>query len=1020
MPIADDWNIDFANQEIRHVDGVLTYADNAGTAPALNNYIRGTTSGAVARIIAGSDLGGVSATGTFDVTNVVGRFINNEPLEVLSEVFFDTVAGTPQGFAVGDVLGGPSTEAITVRAIEYNQGPNVTTDGDGVIYGDTLTAGWADDEVIDNDTTGATGVALVDVTENDNSGLFGSATVDGTLAVPGATNENDSVIIHYDAGTIDIPEDARISDTGTGAEGFAQEVVGVTATGSIRLVDADTSGGSWTNDNGIDIEDVVFYDNQIAGEVFLEGDIIEGQTSNNRFRVLAVIDDGDSTGKLITAGIQGPMTNGEDLNKILPGNILGNLVADVENTTTVLAAAVLNIPNGELTEQRDDQGGIFGTGVSLNIRRSANAFFSFLIDTFDELSELDDSPPIDGTFLATVYTLLDNNGWEFPDLSFRFLEKGGFTDQGKNNIWTNEQSVMSRVIAANGWLPNAGAPTPHPDSYIEQNGLVLDQFWMHGDFNVLVKVKTTSDTRFIDASTPALGQLIDSADRTWYLREFLDTFDHFDTATVGATNTIPLATGPDGNNTTGQRLHTFESGGGGAFTVGEEITVSATGARGIVTASDSGTDGDVSYALKSSQAFADADVIVGGVSGKTATLSAAGDSPLVAGFGTNIRTMVVDRRALGGTTTVAVFIIGEGVTQAGSGATGFILEDDGGSVYIQDNTGTFNATGQLSGDTSGALNTPTSTPDFATVPKDIGDGSGDLNYSGVSSADITGASAQPVLDLYEWDKYLTRKESVLIQGGVSSAAGVEGRLYRGFVSTFTELKSAPYGTFAGGIMFGAQGHFIDKDTLALADLQNIRLVDNAGTPVTPPNLQVYQITNVAAGWRTGGYRSTGAGNTAILTTEFELAASNDAGDSDIVVQAGGARSVSPLPSDVPDTGVLRIEDPSTPGIFLRAIYDSVNRATNTFDLQQGIGQDTIGDITGAVNLVQGDNAFVVFIEEEATGSSVSNTIQFVAPIECVSIARLKGFKFFIAAGQFTATGLSQGVVQDPDPTVDLP
>lgn len=1019
MPITDDWDIDFANQEIRHVDGILTYADNAGTAPALNNYVRGATSGAVARIIGGSDLGGVSAAGTFTVTNVVGRFVDNELLEVLSELYFDTVGGTPQGFAVGDALTGPSTEEITVRAIEYNQGPNVSVDGDGVIYGNDLVGGWADDEQIDNATTSATAVALVNVTENDNSLLFPSATVDGSLGVPGSANENDSVIINYDGGSIDIPEDAKISDTGTGAEGFAQQVVGVTATGSVRLVDSDTSGGAWTDDNGIDIEDVVFYDAQVAGEVFLEADIIEGQTSLNRFRVLAVIDDGDSTGKLITAGKQGAMTIGEDLNKILPGDILGNKVGEVESATTVLAAATLNLPNGVLSEQRNDQGGIYGTAVSLNIRRSANAWFSYLIDTFDELGELDDSPPIDGTFLATVYTLLDNNGWEFPDLSFRFLEKGGFQDQGKNNIWTNEQSVMSRVIAANGFLPNAGAPTPHPDAYIEQDGLVLDQFWLQGDFNVLIKVKTTSDTRYIVPSTAALGQLIDSGDRSWFLNEYLDTYDRFDTSKVGATNTIPLATGPDGNNTTGQFDYGFNTGGAGAFTVGEEIFVAATGARGIVTRSDSGATGDVDYVLKSSTQFADSDVIVGAVSGKSATLDGGGLGSLVAGYGTNIRTMVVDRRFTGGTTTVAVFIIGELVTQTGSGATGFVLEDDAGTIYVQDDTGTFNGTGLLTGFISGALNTPSATADFSTVPKDIGDGSGDLDYSGVSSADITGASAQPVLSLYEWDKYLTRKESLLLQGGVGSAEGVEGRLYRAFVSTFTELKTAPYGTFAGGIMFGAQGHFIDKDTLDLADLQNIRLVDNAGTPVTPPNLQVYQITNVAAGWRCGGYRSTGAGNTAILTTEFGIGAGNVAGNSDIVVQAD-ARTVSPLPSDVPDTGVLRIEDPNTPGVFLRAIYDAVDRGTNTFDLQQGIGQDTIGDITGGSGLTQAENCFVVFIEEEATGPSVSNTIQFVSQIECVSRARLKGFKFFIAAGSFTTTGLSQGVVQDPDPTVNLP
>lgn len=1020
MPIDDDWDIDFANQEIRHVDGILSYNSNAGTAPSLNDYVRGTTSGAVGRVIGGSDLGGTNATGTLTLTNVVGRFANAEGLEVLSEVPFDTVGGTPQGFAVGDTLTGPTTESIDVQAIEYNQGPKIATDGEGVVYGNNLTSGFANDEQIDNSTTGATAVALVNGSETDNSALFTSAAVNGTLAVPGTANTNDSVIIHYDGGTIDIPEDAKVADATSGASGFVQQKVGVTASGSLRLVDSDTSGGSWTDDNGIELQDVVFYNNQVAGQVFLAGDVIEGQTSGIRFRVLAVIDDGDSTGKLITAGKTGAVTVGEDLNKILPGDVLGAKVAEAESGTTVLAAATLNLPNGAFTLQRDDQGGIYGTSDSLNIRRSSNAFYSYIQDVIDELSELDDSPPLEGTFLDTVYTILDNNGWEIPDLSFRFLEKGGFTDSSKNNIWTNDQSVMSIVLAqlSTGFLPDSSNPTPLPDAYVEQNGEVLAQFWLHGDVNVLIKTKSTTDTRYIVPATPALGQEIGGGDRTWFLNEYLYEYDHFDTSKIGATNTVPLASKDDINNNTGQYRYSFNTGGAGAFTVGEEITGGTSGARGIVTASDSGATGNVDYALKSSAQFQDAETITGAVSGKTATLDGAGLSSLVAGYDADIRTMVVNRRFTGGTTS-GTFIIGEQVTQAVTGATGFVLEDDGGTLYIQDNSGTFDGTNQLTGDTSGATNTPTATAAFTTVPKDIGDGSGDLNYSGVTSADITDANPQTILSVYEWDKFLTRKESLALQGGTGSTPGVEGRLYRGFDPSFPEIKTAPYGSFAGGIMFGAQGHFIDKDTLVAADLQKIQLTDNAGTVVNPPNLQSYIVSNVAAGWRVGGYRSTGSGSTAILTTEFQIGAGNAAGNSTIVVQAG-TRSVGPLPSDVPDTGVLRIEDPNNPGIFLRAIYDSVNRSTNTFSLQQGIGQNTIGDITGGSGLTQGDDSFVCFIEEEATGASVSNNIQYIGDVDCVTRARKKGFVPFIAASVFGSTGLSQGVVQTPDPTVNLP
>ena len=51
---------------------------SAGTAPNLTDYIRGNTSGAVGKVLAGTDLGGTNATGSLDLTNVVGRFETNE------------------------------------------------------------------------------------------------------------------------------------------------------------------------------------------------------------------------------------------------------------------------------------------------------------------------------------------------------------------------------------------------------------------------------------------------------------------------------------------------------------------------------------------------------------------------------------------------------------------------------------------------------------------------------------------------------------------------------------------------------------------------------------------------------------------------------------------------------------------------------------------------------------------------------------------------------------------------------
>jgi len=1036
MPIVDDWKIEYVGvtpefiKEIIHIDGILSYDGNLGTAPSLNDYIRGTTTGAVARVIAGSDLGGISATGTLTLTNVVGRFDDNEPLEVLSAVPFDTVSGTPQGFKLDDVVTGPTTESLTVKAIEFNEGPKVAIGlGQGVIYGNALTIGFADNEAM---SVSANQKALVKGSEDDNSALFSSALANGTLAVPGAANTNNSEIVHYDAGTIEIPEDAHVGSSVTSANGIVAQKIGDVVTGSLRLIDSDTSGGAWTDNNGLELEEVVFYNNQVAGEVFLEGDLIRGVTSLKEFRVLpgGIIDDGDSTGKLVTRGGQGVMTLNEELRRILPGDIDGPVIAGVENTTTVLSAAILNLPSGTRKEQRAEagisQGGIYGPTVSLNIRRWSNAFLSYIKTEFSKPAQLDDKPALDGNVRDGLYTVKTDNAWQVPTLSFRSLERGAWKDDGKNNIYTSYDSGQNiftgKDITNSGWLQTSTSPRPMPNAYLEQGGVVVDPFWIEGPFSVILKVKTTTDVTLIKPATPALGQLINNGKVTWLSRPYGRRYAHFDLSDVGKVAGPVLDNKDDTNNNTGQYRYAFNTGGAGAFTVGEEITTADGTKVGIVFASGSGATGTVDYALLSTAQFADTNVITGAISGKTATLNVAGLSNLVAGYGTNIRTMVVDIKASSSLQAVVTgtFFVGEPCTQAVTVATGFILHHDtvNDELYIEVNTGTFSGDNNITGDTSAASWNPGVTTNYAaqtTVPKDLGEGTGGNNYAGVSSADITGASAQNVLKLYEWDKFLNNEKNLTVQGGRGSLSGRQGRLYRGFDPTFAEVNEAPYGSKGGAVMFGAEGHFIQKETLLPADLQNIRVTPIGGSELTPPNLQSAQVANLQAAWEVLMNRSLGVDSKDILTTEFTAAAGNAAGNS-VIVLAAGTRSVSPLPTDIPDTGSVEVEDPSNPGIFLEFPYNAVNRATNTFTLTSG----TIGDVTGGSALTTGDDAHVSWIHTDSTGSTLSNSIQFIGVVDLVMTARRKGFDDVTLAQQFTSTGVIFAINRTPDGVVNLP
>jgi len=1033
MALSDDWAIDYINKLIEHVDGILPFdGRTAGNAPSEGQYIRGDTSGAVAKILAGGDANGTGATGNLRVTNVTGRFSNNETLTLLSEVPFDTVdnsSGT-RAFQVGDTLGGPTTEAITVRAIEFN---NTGVAGEGTVYGDSFTSGWANDEQIDNDTTTDTAVGLVNGSEVDNSAdtwdgvvNLSAANNDG-LVVPGTANTNDSVIIHYDAGTIAIPEDAKIADATTGGEGFAQEVIGVTGTGSIRVVNYDSTGGAFTDNNTLNIEDVVFYNNQVAGEVFSVGDVVVIDPLGDAVtgRILSVIDDGDSTGKLILADYSGgTITATDDI------EVGGTKIAEIENTTVVLAAATINLPTGQgiITTQEADQGGLLDTGESLNIVRSFNALYTYLQDTFDELDQMDDQVPMSAQVKDQQYTMI--NGWVIPDLSLRFLQKGSLTTSDGNNTWTNFQTLGSIAdISSDGYLLTTTNPTPQPQIYIEQSDAVIDAFWLNGNIDVNVKVRSNTNPNLVDDAVPGLGVNIDGGKITVHAREYLRTYNVFETTTIGGTAPIPLATADDLNNNTGTRTLNYT--GTGGFTIGEEITTT-TAAVGIVTAEDT-TGNTLDYVLKTGTDFANTNVITGTQSQATCTVSGATSSS-VDGYGFtggatgDIRIMTVNRDFTGGTTS-GTFRRGEDISQAGSGATGYLIVDDtdNNTLYVMDDTGTFNGTGAITGQESSATYTPTTTSTSTTFPYDLEDDGTDDNYTGAIAGNARAAgTAQVIENLYEWSKFETRRESTnsLGLGGPGTAAADpddarEGRIFRLLSQTvngaFTEVAAGgcPIGTFAGGTFFAAQGWAIFKEDVDSTDVQSMQLIDNGGTTRNPPNLQTLAVTSLVSGDRVAVYRSTGGGSTTILTTEFQIGvesgANNGSGDGQVLVQAG-TRTVSPLPSDIPSTGVVRVELTSTPGIFERQPYTSVDRVTNIFTLSGTLSE----------TLTQGDDAFVALIEEQASGTSVSNTIQYVADINLLVRVRVKGILPFETTSTFGSGGASIGAVRTTDSIVNLP
>lgn len=1032
MAITDCWDFNYGAKVLSHIDGTLAYDTGTGRAPAVGEYIRGSTSGAIGKILVVTG-GTPVVSGTLTLTNVVGKFDDNELLEIMSEQPFDGIidkASSLQGIRIGDTVVDQVTGSITVRAIEYNDSQQTGGQGGGggTMYGDSFTA-FTNNSQLDI-SGGETNIGLADTTGTDNDTALGTTQTAGTLTPPGTGNK--SVVLNYDGGTVAIPEQAIIEDATTGATALVERTYdsNSVADGSVVLVDYNDAS-AWGDGNTLRLDQVIGYQNQVAGQVFSAGDVVVGGTSGATGRVLL-----DTGTQLVLADESGTWTTTEDL------NVGGVKIAEANGTNTTLNCALVNgavlddqIPAG--VGGNAAQGGIYAFGDGVNVVRKSNSLYTLSQDTFDELVQMDDDEAIDATVKGGAYQVVFD--WLIPPLSFRFLRQGAWTMNGVQDVFANPQTVGAQnKIGASGFAYSTSQPYRMPQLYIEQDQRKIPVSWLEGNLDVIVQVRTSMDTRYIDPATPGLGQLIPGGDPAVdgayavFNREYhVSTYDvtQFNAAS-GGVNTVAMGTQDETvNNPNGTHTLSYTGGSAATLSVGETFRTAAGNDQKIgVVVSDTGgagATGDLEYVLKSGTNFVNTDACTGDVSGKTFTSGT--PTNVVAGYDTDIAWPVVDIACDSTSSTIAgTFIPGETVTQAVTGATGRVCLANTTTdiLYLEVTSGTFSGLNVITGSSSSATWTPTTSATYNTATSfnaDLSNGEGAQPYSGTVSGDRQGLGAESIQNVFQYGKYLTRAEedSYTFNGPGTADAGTVGRFFRKLKDAYAEVKpGAPIGTYTGSLAF-AQGWFLDTGYISAGDIRSFSVVDDNGIPRNPPNLQALTITNVGNGWRVSAYRSTGAGLTVILRNEFEVgvvgSGNNQAADSTILV-AANSRSVSPLPADVPDSAVLRVLDPNDTGNYLRFPYSSVDRTTNIFTLASG----TIGAVTGSVDLTLADNVHVCLIEEQATGTSVSNTIQYVADIEIVYKARLKGFKPFRSTGTFGSSGASLGVVQTTDTIVDLP
>ncbi len=563
-------------------------------------------------------------------------------------------------------------------------------------------------------------------------------------------------------------------------------------------------------------------------------------------------------------------------------------------------------------------------------------------------------------------------------------------------------------LYANVYTLGSIATNPNPQTYIFQNSSSISPWWGRGDgsaaIDVLIKVKES-------------GAEIDGASITVYVRHYGDLYDHFAIdLTSGGRNAVPLSSATDlNNNTLGEVILSVTSASG--FTVGNFVRGLSSGAYGEIIAVDTASSPDtitVGNVVGAAQ-FSDSETVnettngtSAGDTSDTTALTSPHKTDVVAGYN-DIKIWFVNGTITHGSVT-GTFSAGETVTGGTSSATGTMLLESSGTMTLGNVVGTFQSAETLTGSTSSATASSTSTlTSTHTMSKAFTQGSNNP-YSV-----IIDAAGRPLSQVYEWLKYVTRSGAnssqyhyqtmyPVISSTVVQMDGEEYIAARVSPDTaFTPVKASPFGTFAGGKLFGAEGVWVQN--MDGADIQNFQLIDSNGVTRTPPNFQSLTVTGIVSGDKVIVLRTTSG--TTINKSVFTAASGNSSGNTTFVVTEA-------IPSDTPSTGTIRIVDTSDTSVNRESRYTYTSWSTSTFS-----GLSPALDRTYTQT---DDTAYVPYIDTTASGISASVSVIYSADRTVLTRVRRYGgagdsILPFETTGSFTSTGYSTAAIRTSDSIV---
>ena len=225
----------------------------------------------------------------------------------------------------------------------------------------------------------------------------------------------------------------------------------------------------------------------------------------------------------------------------------------------------------------------------------------------------------------------------------------------------------------------------------------------------------------------------------------------------------------------------------------------------------------------------------------------------------------------------------------------------------------------------------------------------------------------------------------------------------GTVDTITPQKQSPFGSLAGGKFFGARGVWLEN--VAAVDANNYQLIDSTGTTQAPPSSIYITVSGLEIGDVVSVFRTTGNNKIINKTYLTSHASSNTSGSTSFTI-------IEDIPSDTPESGVIRIVDTSENSekrysytSYLGKVFSGITKLFGTLDA--GLDQDYVSD----------DTAYVPYVDTIAGSAIVSVAITFSEVRYIYANVRHKGIVPFDVKGTITSTGYSLTAIRTTDSIV---